>query len=183
MMFGKALKIGIITALGIGLQLFSLAGASAESNSSTVTTASGGYSSRFRIDGSVANPMTYTLSKLQALPPTSEYVFFYTGQGPVSSKFTGVLLWDLLNSVGIKTDPSIKNDIINKSLVVTGSDGYTVTISAGELDPSFGGQQVLVAYAQDGNLLGADTGFARLIFPGDKAGARDLFWITSIKVH
>jgi DMSO/TMAO reductase YedYZ molybdopterin-dependent catalytic subunit len=41
---------------------------------------------------------------------------------------------------------------------------------------------VLVADGENGAPLGADTGFARLIVPGDKFGARDTFWITTIQV-
>lgn len=182
-MLGKALKIGTIAVLGISLQLFSLASIHAQPSTSAATTTSGGYSTYFRIEGAVNNPTTFTLGKLKALPPTNENVFFYTGQGPVSSEYTGVLLWDLLNSAGIKLDSSVKNDIITKTIIVTGTDGYSVVIGAGELAPNFGGHQVIVAYEQDGKLLDQNSGFAKLIFPGDKAGGRFVSWISSIKVR
>lgn len=143
---------------------------------------SGGYSPWFQIEGAVDHPTIIRLKDLKALPQTSANIYFNTGGGPVSSKFTGVLLWDLLQKVGIKTDPKIKNGILRKLLIVRATDGYAVSITVGELAPQFGGQQVIVAYEQDGKLLGPDSGFARLVFPGDKAGGRAISWIKSIKV-
>lgn len=144
---------------------------------------SGGYSPWFQIEGNVEHPTTIRLKDLKALPQTSANIYFITGGGPVSSKFTGVLLWDLLQKAGIKTDPKIKNDILRKLIIVRATDGYAVYTTAGELAPQFGGQQVIVAYEQDGKLLGPDSGFARLVFPGDKAGGRAISWVKSIKVY
>jgi len=181
MMIVRISNIAIVAALASWMQLFAPVGASAQTTPPPPT--STGYSSSFRIDGAVAKPTTFTLRDLQLLPPTSENVYYNTGAGPVSGKFTGVLLWDLLNQVVITTNPAVKNDILRKTIVVTATDGYVVAISAGELSPSFGGNQVLVAYAQDGKLLGADSGFARLVFPGDKAGGRYVSWVKSIQVY
>jgi hypothetical protein len=111
----------------------------------------GGYSPQFVISGEVQNSTNYDEESLGALPHSIENVTFLTKTGPQSGSFQGVLLWDLLNKAGIKTDPN--------------RDG-----------------QVLVADGENGNPLGSDTGFARLIVPGDKFGGRDAFWITSIKV-
>ncbi|WP_162180395.1 molybdopterin-dependent oxidoreductase [Methylocapsa aurea] len=183
-MIGGFLKFGFVAALGIGLQLGSVGGVVAQTPTpSSDLRTTGGYSSSFRIGGAVGRPTTFTLKDLQALPPTSANVYYSTGKGPVSAKYTGVLLWDLLNQVGIKTDASIKNDILRRFIVVTATDGYAVYISAGELSPMFGGHQVLVAYAQDDQLLGTDSGFSRLVFPGDKAGGRYVSWIKAIQVH
>jgi len=52
---------------------------------------------------------------------------------------------------------------------------------AGEIDPSFGGNQIMVAYATGGASLGAD-GFARIVVPGDKAGGRFVSNIVEIEV-
>src|SRR5262249_49817990 len=82
------------------------------------------------------------------------------------------------------TDPSIKNDSLRKYLVATGSDGYQTVISLGEIDPKFGNQSDLIAYADaDGQLgqFGSD-GFARLVVPGDKAGGRYLSNLVSLQV-
>ena len=140
------------------------------------------YASTFRLGGDVQYQQTYSLPLLAALPATKLDVFFYTGAGPVSASFTGVLLWDLLTTANVVTDPNIKNAILRKLVVVTGSDGYEAVFSAGELDPEFGGHQVIVAYLQDGVPLDSTSGFARIITPNDKAGGRDVFDIVKIRV-
>ena len=140
------------------------------------------YASQFRIGGQVAHPTTYDLAGLQALPSTKLDVAFQAEPAPVNSSFTGVLLWDLLNIAGVVTNPNVKNDILRKQVMVTGSDGYEAVFSLGEIDPFFGGHQVIVAYLQDGNPLDQSSGFARIIAPNDKAGGRDVFNIVRIRV-
>ncbi len=71
-------------------------------------------------------------------------------------------------------DSSIKNDILRKVITVTGSDGYQVAFSAGELSPMFGKEPILVAYADTAGQLGAGgPAVSRaLVVPGDIAGGR-----------
>jgi hypothetical protein len=140
----------------------------------------GGYSSQFTITGHVQNSATYDQNSLAALPHSKENITFLTKRGPQSGSFTGVLLWDLLNKAGIKSDPNQDGQF--QYIEVTGTDCYQVVLALGELNPNFGGEQVLVADGENGVPLGSDTGFARLIVPGDKFGGRDAFWITTIQV-
>lgn len=140
------------------------------------------YSPKFHVGGEVQTPETYTVDTLKELPATKLDVYFNTGAGPVNTSFTGVLLWDLLTTAGVVTDPAIKNDILHKEVVAIGSDGYRVVFSLGELDPHFGGQQVIVAYLQNGQPLDASSGATRLIVPGDKAGGRDVSWLVALDV-
>lgn len=105
---------------------------------------------------------------------------FLTKTGPQSGSFQGVLLWDLLNKAGIKSDPNRDGQF--QYVEVTATDCYQVVLALGEINPGFGGEQILVADGENGKPLGSDTGFARLIVPGDKFGGRDTFWITTIKV-
>jgi DMSO/TMAO reductase YedYZ molybdopterin-dependent catalytic subunit len=139
-------------------------------------------STSFTIGGAVQTPRTVTLADLQKQPATTDAVYFSTGRGPVKASFTGVLLWTLLSEAGIKTDPSVKNDSLRRTVVVTAADGYGVALSLGELDPEFGAAQALIAYAQDGKPLG-DSGFARLILPADKDGGRNVMRISAIEVR
>jgi hypothetical protein len=49
-----------------------------------------------------------------------------------------------------------KNDIRGKYIVATGTDGYSVVFSAGEINPSFGNQPIMVSSADTaGNLASA----------------------------
>jgi hypothetical protein len=142
----------------------------------------GGVSNHFQVTGEVRNRLVFDLKKLEALPVVHENVWYFAGGSVVNSAFTGALLWDLLNDAGIVVDPTVKNDILRKVVIVVGSDGYQAVVAAGELAPQFGGEQVIVAYKQDGQFLGAD-GFARLIVPGDKAGGRAVANIVRIEVR
>jgi DMSO/TMAO reductase YedYZ molybdopterin-dependent catalytic subunit len=144
------------------------------------TACPGGYSPRFEITGDVQNPTTYDEDSLGALPHSTEDVTFLTKTGPQSGSFQGVLLWDLLNKAGITSDPTRDGQF--QYVEVTATDCYQVVLALGEINPGFGGEQVLVADGENGAPLGADAGFARLVVPGDKFGGRSTFWITSIKV-
>ncbi len=143
---------------------------------------SGGYAPTFVLTGAVEESKTFDLTALEQYAPTKLEVVFGTGKGLESGTFTGVLLWDLLKDATIITDPTRKNDLLRKYIVVTASDGYQTVLSLGEILPDFGGQAVLVAYERDGQVLGADQGMARLVVPGDKKGGRYVSWITKIAV-
>jgi hypothetical protein len=136
----------------------------------------------FQVTGNVQQSTLFNLHKLQALPEVNQNVTYFAAGSVVTESFTGVLLWDLLQSVGIRLDPSIKNDILHQIVIVTGSDGYESVFGAGEIAPNFGGNQIIVAYAVNGQPLGSD-GFARIVAPGDKQGGRFVSNIVRIEVR
>ena len=144
----------------------------------------GGYAPTFRLEGLVTNKKTFTLESLQQFTPSKVVVSFFSGsQGLVTKTYLGVLLSDLLNEAEVILDPSHKNDSLRKYLAITATDCYQVIVALAELLPTFGGQQVLIAYADgDGNPL-TDEGMARLVVPGDKAGGRFVSNIVSIVVR
>jgi len=136
----------------------------------------------FQIGGEVTQRLWVDLQKLQNFPVANENVTFVAAGQVVSGEYTGALLWDLLQAAGIKIDPTVKNDILRKIIVITGSDGYESAFGAGEIDPDFGGNQIIIAYAENGQPLGSE-GFAKLIAPGDKLGGRYVSNIVTIKVY
>ncbi len=142
----------------------------------------GGTTSSFVLQGGVAHPQTDTLAQLQALAAYTETVTYLSGASTVTDTYTGALLWDVLNSTGITTTASIKNDILRKLVTVTGSDGYQVDFSLGEIDPAFGNEPILVAYSDTGGQLTGGSGFARLVVPGDSAGGRYVSNLASLTV-
>ncbi|MBV8809210.1 MAG: molybdopterin-dependent oxidoreductase [Acidobacteriaceae bacterium] len=155
-------------------------GSSAQGAQNDDNACAGGYSSQFVLTGEVNNPTAYDEESLGALPHSIENVTFLTKTGPQSASYGGVLLWNLLTAAGIKTDPTRDGQF--QYVEITATDCYQVVLALGELDPNFGGEQVLVADSQNGSPLGPDSGFARIIVPGDKFGGRDTFWIRKIKV-
>ena len=110
----------------------------------------GGPSSTFRVTGDVTKRTSFDLEALEALPVTKENVTYFAAGAVVTQSFTGTLLWDLLQSVGLVVDPKVKNDILRKVIIVTGSEAYEAAFAAGEIAPTFGGVQIMVAYAVDG---------------------------------
>ena len=147
----------------------------------------GGVSTSFDITGDVIHPQTFRLRDLQAIvPSTTVQDYFVAGSSTTQGEFRGVLLWNLLNLVGVEVNPAIKNDLDRKYIVVTGTDCYQGIFSMGEIDPSLSGSdQVTVTYAQwmNGHLTGLGTnGFARIIIPADKKGARRVSNIDHIEV-
>ena len=133
--------------------------------------AGGGRSTSIAVQGAVNTPISFTLPSLQALKPYTETVTYLSGTTTISDTYTGALLWDVLNSAGVQTDSSVKNDILRKLVTATGTDGYQVDFALGELSPSFGNNPILVAYSDTAGTLATD-GFARLVVPGDLAGGR-----------
>lgn len=145
----------------------------------------GGVSNSFAVSGQVTNRTVFNLNKLEQFAPAQANVTYFAAGSVVTESFTGVLLWDLLNNSpvgGIVTDPTVKNDILHKVVIVTGTDCYQSVFGAGEFDPFFGGSQIMVAYATGGQSLGSD-GFARIVVPSDKAGGRFVSNIVSIEVR
>lgn len=136
----------------------------------------------FFVGGQVKTPTSVNIWTLQQLPHVNQNVSYFDAGGVATDTFTGALLWDLLQSAGgILTNPNVKNDILRKTIVVTGTDGYVTVFTAGEIDPGFGGSQVLVAYEDNGKPLGSE-GPAQIVAPGDKAGGRFVHNIASIIV-
>jgi hypothetical protein len=144
----------------------------------------GGLSTEFTLSG-VQNPGTYTAETLASLNQSTTLTATYLAGGtPVTDTYTGVSLWTLLNDAGLITDPTIKNDVLRQYVEAIGSDGYAAIFSLGEIDPMFGNQPDLVAYADTRGQLGPDgeDGFARLVVPGDAAGGRYISNLVALEV-
>ena len=143
----------------------------------------GGVSTEFALSG-MKTPGVYTLSSLQALPAVQLTATYTAGVNEVTDTYIGVSLWTLLDDAGLITDPNIKNDVLRQYVEAIGSDGYAAIFSLGEIDPMFGDQPDLVAYADTDGQLGTDgsDGFARIVVPGDAAGGRYVSNLAALEV-
>lgn len=143
-------------------------------------------STSFLLAGEIANPGRYDLAKLQAQPAITQTVSFLSAGVPQTHTFTGASLWGIVNGAGILNNPAVRNDVLNKYVLATGSDGYKAVFSLGELNPDFGNRQSLVAYAETiagvSHPLGAD-GFARTTSPGDVKGGRYVSNLVNLSVR
>ncbi|MBV8054715.1 MAG: hypothetical protein JO071_05680 [Deltaproteobacteria bacterium] len=183
----RVTQLLVVFALLTACPAFAQDGSSPISSGEPAFTCNGGVSRSFDVTGDVIHPQTFRLKDLLAIAPsTTVQDYFVSGSSTTAGEFSGVLLWDLLNLVGIQVDPAIKNDLDRKYIVVTGTDCYQGVFSMGEIDPTLSGSdQVTVAYAQwvRGKPSGLGTnGFARIIIPADKKGARRVSNIAHIQV-
>jgi hypothetical protein len=184
----RAWLIGLLT-LTVAVISLSIADDSHGSpplNAQSSLTCSGGLSASFDISGDVVYSRSFSRRSLQAFIPSVTVQDYPPGPTRNRRAFIGVPLWNLLNSIGIKVNLTVKNDLLRKYVTITGTDCYQAVFSIGELDPDLGGTpETIVAYGQwaGGKVtpLGQD-GFARLIVPGDKQGARRVRNIVHIKV-
>jgi hypothetical protein len=147
-------------------------------------TGPGGFSDQATLTGAVADPTIVTPATLSALQTTTETATYLAGSSSTTDNYTGVTLWSLIQDAGLLTDPAIKNDLLGFAVVATGSDGYRAVISLGEIAPTFGNQQDLVAYSDTGGQLGPNgpDGALRLVVPGDHAGGRYVSNLVSLQV-
>lgn len=151
----------------------------------------GGPSTQVKISGSgvVSTPKVYTPAMLAARQTSKMTVSYFSGaSGLVTKTFVGVPLYDLIQEVGVTLDSTRKNDMLRKYMTMTATDCYQVVVAMAEIQPSVGGQQVMVAFAQvdaAGEVIPLDDneGALKLVVPGDKAGARQVFHLSTIAVR
>jgi hypothetical protein len=126
------------------------------------------------VSGTVADPASYTMSQLSALP--SETVSLPIGGHTVQA--TGVSL-DSLVTLASPVLPSAKNALLRALVTVSGPLGHPVTFALGELDSGFGHHDAVLVLSVNGRTL--PTGPA-LAVPGDRPPLRDLLAVRQIKV-
>ncbi|MGW6374448.1 molybdopterin-dependent oxidoreductase [Rhodococcus sp. NPDC055112] len=131
-----------------------------------------------RIVGAVREPVTLTTERLRSFPAQTQAVEFDSSKGRQSHVYDGAALADVVNSLGVVTDPSAKNPALRLAVLATGSDGYRAAVSWGEFAPDFAATPVLVAYAEDGRPLEQP----RLVVPGDGKGGRYVSGLTELRV-
>lgn len=135
------------------------------------------------VGGQVLNPLKLTADDLKnTYTGQTTSVTYLNGTTTVTASFTGVYLRDILDAAELNYNPDQKNDTLSMYIVATGSDGYQAIIAYGDIDPNFGNQPILVAYAQDGKPL-TDTGPIRLVVPGDSHSGRYVSNLVSLEVR
>jgi len=171
------------SAVALGVLMATLGAQSALTRDAADSGAKQARADSLSIGGAVEHPRSLALADLKREPVTTETVLLKTGKGVLKGTYTGVLLWTLLQEAVIKVSPERRNDVMRHTVIVSSSDGYTTVLSAAEIDPEFGGEQAIIAYAKDGRPLTDRRGFARLIFPGDKSAGRAVTGVASITVR
>jgi hypothetical protein len=127
------------------------------------------------ITGRVEQPATYLVRGLTTMPAVQV-------QGTVEdgalSTFVGPLLWPLITAAR-PIDETERGGHLQHVLFARGADGYAVAIAIAEIDPSFEGKPVVIAYKQDGALLPVP----RLVVPGDRRAGRNVRDLVAVEVR
>jgi hypothetical protein len=127
------------------------------------------------VSGAVADPASYTLGQLAALP--AETVQAPDGHGTVT--VTGVSL-DLLVTTAAPVLPAVKNALLRVIVTASGPDrDGQVSFALGELDPNFGHHDAVVVLTVNGRPLRDGPA---LVVPGDRVPLRDLPAVRHIEV-
>lgn len=141
-------------------------------------------STQFTVSGGVEREITFSLAALWALPAQTVATETRSRAGSQGfAEYRGALLKDVLMLAQPRTDPVAKNDLLSRSVVVTGSDGYRATFAWGEFDPDFGVQAILVAYEMNGAPLADRDGAFEIVVPWDKLAGRWVKGIVRITVN
>lgn len=164
-----ALVAGVVAATGV-----------AGTGTREVRSVQQGSPGSFEVVGNVKHRLVLNTAVLALLPSQELTVTFLSGSTEETQTFKGPLLTDVLQLAGPQFDPAVKNDKLRHYVFTTGSDGYQALVAYGELDPDFGGKQILLATTQDGQSL-ADQG-PRLVVSGDKRGGRYVSGVVRVRL-
>jgi hypothetical protein len=132
------------------------------------------------LEGAVKQRLVLDDPLLRSFAPTTIDVTFETSEGEKSGRYTGVLLWALIEKAGLVDDVG-RNASLRHTLLVTGRDGYAAALAVGELDPHLEGKSVILAY--DGGEPAASRTALRLVVPGDAHGGRSIRDVATIEVR
>jgi len=127
------------------------------------------------VGGTVADPASYSLSQLRALP--AETVTVPGPGGANGVQLTGVSL-DRLVTIASPVLPAVKNALLRVIVTASGPSGHRVSFALGELDPGFGNHDAVIVLSVRGRPLAAPA----LAVPGDRAPVRDLPVVNRIRI-
>ncbi len=132
--------------------------------------------SAVEISGLVAQPGPVALT---ALPQKTVAVTQVTSQGEFKGSYAGVALWDVLAQAKV-IDPG-KGALLQRTVTITGRDGYAVVLSFSEINPDYGNNGAILATARDGASLSPKEGL-RLVVPKDRRAGRAVRDVAKIEV-
>jgi DMSO/TMAO reductase YedYZ molybdopterin-dependent catalytic subunit len=133
------------------------------------------------LHGDLERPAELTVEQLRRLPAQCARVTFdCRTSGARQHTFEGPKLWDVLRASGSRAELAHRKARLRHLLTVTGADGHVALLSWAEIDPEFGGQQILLATSIDDAPL--DDAGPQLVVPGDSCGARYISGITEVWV-
>lgn len=135
----------------------------------------GGFSPTVHVGGLVSHPLTLSVAGLKKMAATTVTATLRSDKGLVgTARYTGVLLNTVIQAATPISNTSFKNDLLRQFATVAATENYQVTVSLAEILPTFGHEQILLAYAKNGKPLSRGDGAVELIVPGDTLAGRDV---------
>jgi DMSO/TMAO reductase YedYZ molybdopterin-dependent catalytic subunit len=141
----------------------------------------GGYAPSVELGGLIDHPARLDSAALARLPATELMMADGHAASADSARYRGVLLWELIRQAGPQVDSARKGDLLRHFVVVTGSDGYQVTVAVGEILPDYAAQPVLLVWLRNGEPLDGAHGMAQLLVPGDRRRSRSVHNVARIE--
>ena len=121
------------------------------------------------------SPKVYGSAEIAGLPHTDIVV---KGEGGRTRKYSGVALYDLLDSAGMELGGDRRPAALTTYLWVEASDGYRVLFSGAEVHRFIGAGEILLADSENGQPLSKSDGPYRLVVATDKVHAR---WLRQVR--
>ena len=130
------------------------------------------------VTGDLPMPLKLSMAELAAMPRQSVKV-----PNPNGGDYTyeGVSLFEVLKKAGAPGANTLRGAALANYVLAKASDGYQVTFTLGEIDPSFGNTMILIADKRDGAPLPGNQGSLRLIVPNDHEGARSVRMLETLE--
>jgi DMSO/TMAO reductase YedYZ molybdopterin-dependent catalytic subunit len=131
------------------------------------------------VTGDIATPLTLKAEDLAAMPREKATI---PEQDGTEVEYEGVPLRELLKRAGAPLGGQLRGKALATYVLAKAHDGYQVVFALGEIDASFGNEQIIVADKRDGKPLFGYQGPFRLVCPHDKAGARSVRMLETLEI-
>jgi len=131
-----------------------------------------------QVTGAVKQQLTLSPEDLAKMPRAS----VRTTNNGMETVYEGVWLYEVLKRAGVPQGSELRGKALASYVLASAQDGYQVVFSAGELDPSFIDNEILLADTANGKPLFGAQGRFRLVVPKDKPGARSIRMLTRLEV-
>jgi DMSO/TMAO reductase YedYZ molybdopterin-dependent catalytic subunit len=134
--------------------------------------------SSIQITGAVKQALTLSADDLAKMPRAS----VRTTNNGMETVYEGVWLYEVLKRAGVPQGSELRGKALASYVLAEAQDGYQVVFSAGELDPAFIDNEILLADTANGKPLFGAQGRFRLVVPKDKPGARSVRMLNKLEV-
>lgn len=137
------------------------------------------------LTGQVDRPGVVDFSALPADAYAEVTTVAAVGHGGTSidpRTYGGYRLYSILEQAGIQIDEAQHEDFVGKVVVASSTDGHSVVIAGGEIEPRFMNGDAIIATTRDGQPI-EDEGGVRLMVPYDKKPGRWAKFITRLELR